>query len=614
MSGFAGMISLDGAPPDRLLLEKMAARLAFRGPDGTHIRTQPGAGFCFTFLRTGPAPQCPSQPCTLDGRTWLLGDIRLDGRDDVRLKLEQHGEELCVDATDEELVLRVWRRWGEEGIAELIGDYAFALWDAEARQLRCWRDLMGARPFFYAQAGGWFYFSNTLAAIRCAPEISRELDHHFIGDFLLTDWCQYPARTVFRDVARLPAGYRLNYSVKTVDVSRYTSLPIEEPLYLKREEDYVQRFRGLLEDAVLDRLPHGPAAIFMSGGLDSTSIAAVAVRSAKERSLALDLRAFTLDCQPLFPDTEGALASITAQHIGIPIDVKSLASCLPYEGWNNELPPTPEPSNDPFRLKSTKQNRDIANHARVVLIGHGGDGVLTGQTWPYLLDLIKRLQLASLIRTFGGFVLKNKRFPPLRGGFRAGWRRWLRLDDPMADFPRWLNVDFENQMHLCKRWRELRGRTTWQKRHPWHCRAYEMLTSSYCVSLLEGEDAASTGFALEARMPFMDLRVQRFLLRIPPVPLCIDKELLRRATAELVPEQIRSRPKTPLLDDPLVLQVKRTGWSPVPLTESLEKVVDFVNCEKLGNFLRSGKDVSLWRELRPFSLEYWLKRKENELS
>src|SRR5712664_2026413 len=131
MSGFAGVVSLDAAPPDALLLERMAEALAFRGPDGTHITTKPGAGFCFTFLRTGPAPQCPSQPCSLDGRIWLLGDVRLDGREDLRRKLEQHGEKVDDDSTDEELVLRTWRLWGENGIAELIGDYAFALCDVE---------------------------------------------------------------------------------------------------------------------------------------------------------------------------------------------------------------------------------------------------------------------------------------------------------------------------------------------------------------------------------------------------------------------------------------------------------------------------------------------------
>src|SRR5713101_9398447 len=121
MSGFAGMVSLSGALPDPRLLDCMAGILAFRGPQGTHISMQTGAGFCFTFLRTGPAPQTSSQPCSLNGRVWLLGDVRLDGREELRHRLEQKGESIPAGVTDEELVLHTWGQWGEAGLVQLIG-------------------------------------------------------------------------------------------------------------------------------------------------------------------------------------------------------------------------------------------------------------------------------------------------------------------------------------------------------------------------------------------------------------------------------------------------------------------------------------------------------------
>src|SRR6266481_6936045 len=135
MSGFAGIVCTGGTTPDPRLLERMAERLAFRGPDATQIWSRAGAGFCFTLLRTGPAPQSSEQPCTLDGRVWLLGDVRLDGREDLRRQLEQAGESLPSDVTDEELVLWAWRQCGEQSFPALLGDFAFALWDAEARRL-----------------------------------------------------------------------------------------------------------------------------------------------------------------------------------------------------------------------------------------------------------------------------------------------------------------------------------------------------------------------------------------------------------------------------------------------------------------------------------------------
>jgi asparagine synthase (glutamine-hydrolysing) len=609
MSGFAGMISLDGAPPDRQLLEKMAAQLAFRGPDGTHIRTQPGAGFCFTFLRTGPAPQCPSQPCTLDGRVWLLGDVRLDGRDDVRLKLEQHGEELSADATDEELILRTWRLWGEEGVGELIGDYAFALWDAEARELRCWRDLMGSRPFFYAQAGGWLYFSNTLNAIRCAPGISRELDHHFIGDFLLTDWCQYPQRTAFRDVTRLPAAHYLKYADKELLVHRYTSLPVEEPLFLRREEEYVERFCSLMERAVLDRLPDGPAAIYMSGGLDSTGIAAIAVESAKKRGLHLNLKAYTFDYRPLFNDQEGILARLTADHVGITIQMQFAASRLPYADAQITTPETPEPYHDPFRSFYVEQHRLVAKHARVAFNGFGGDGVLTGQSWPYLKYLLRGRQFRKIAGTFGKYVLQRGRVPPLRGGFRHAFYQWINHKDPMANYPQWLAAQFEKEMCLGDRWRQLQRPP--EGTHHWHPKGHAILNSTLWPGILEMEGPAWTTVPLESRAPLLDLRLQRFLLRIPPVPLCINKELLRRALRGKLPTKILSRPKTPFQSDQIVEQVRRYGWSPLPLPPPSTSVRDFVDWDKLAKVLTTMPIRFPWTDLRPISLMRWLRAIES---
>src|SRR4029077_576594 len=110
---------------------------------------------------------------------------RLDGREDLRYELEQGDEPISATATDEELILRAWRQWGEAGLAKLLGDFSFVLWDESARQLWCVRDLIGARPFFYAQSGDGFYFSNTLEFVRLAPGVSSELDPQFIGDFLL---------------------------------------------------------------------------------------------------------------------------------------------------------------------------------------------------------------------------------------------------------------------------------------------------------------------------------------------------------------------------------------------------------------------------------------------
>jgi asparagine synthase (glutamine-hydrolysing) len=607
MSGFAGIISVDGGPPDLRLLQKMADQLAFRGPDATHVWTRPGAGFCFTLLRTGPAPQSPEQPCTLDGRVWLLGDVRLDGREELRRELEQHGERTEAGATDEELILRVWRQWGEQGLRKLIGDLAFALWDESARRLWCVRDLIGARPFFYAQAADGFYFSNTLEVIRQALGVSSELDPQFIGDFLLQEWCEDVGKTVYQDIRRLPPGSISVYSGGQLSVRRRLDFPVEEPLRLEQPEEYVERFQKLLEEAVRERLPRGPCGIFLSGGLDSTSVAAVACNVAKQDRVSGPLLAYTVDCRNMFDDQEGLLASLVAQNLGIDIEILCGSSCLPYQGWGDSLLRTPEPCHNPFLLLTHQQYQQVQGRARVVFSGYGGDDILTGQAWPYLTYLFRHRSFGTIVKTFGRYILKHGRIPPLRGGFRTRLRQWMGRTNPQAEFPPWLEPHFSERHNLRGRWRELQESP--KTSHPLHPIAFAGLSSKFWSSTFENEDAGWTGMPVELRAPLLDQRLLRFLLRVPPVPWCMEKTLLREATRGMLPEEVRTRPKTPFLGDSIKFFTENKKWSPVPLPEAPAELRKFVDWERLSTTLATAVGSSLWVSLRPISLFYWLKAK-----
>jgi asparagine synthase (glutamine-hydrolysing) len=609
MSGFAGIVSADGATPDVKLIEQMAESLAFRGPDATQVWTRPGAGFCFTLLRTGPSPQAAMQPCSLDGRVWLLGDVRLDGCEDLLRKLKQNGEKVSADATNEELILRAWQQWADKSFEVLIGDFAFAIWDEEVKQLWCVRDLMGARPFFYAHSAGQFVFSNTLEAVRIAPHVSAKLDLHFIGDFLLQAWCPDAERTAFLDINRLPAGHALKYSKGELSVRRFATVPIEEPLFHKRREDYVEEFRGHVEQAVRDRLPAGPAACFMSGGLDSTSVAAVACKVQTARGSRDSLCAYTVDYTPLFEDEEGAYATKVAQYIGIPIDILAGASTRPFSGLEESLLSTPEPCAEPFFALHVEHYRRVAQRARVVLSGDGGDDVMTGRAWPYLVYLLKRGRVVTMASAFSGYALRHGKLPPLRAGIRTRLRRWIGRKEQELGYPEWLDPGFERDLDLRARWRELQQPA--KAVHPLHPEGYAALTGAFWPSVFESEDAGWTGVPVEARAPLLDQRLLRFLLRVPPVPWCMNKELLRTAMHGLLPEEVRVRKKTPLQGDPLLLHAKKNGWTAVLSDRACERLSNFVNCKMLSATSRPALGLSLWADLRPIALDYWLKSVEN---
>src|ERR1700752_2824423 len=236
MSGFFGMVREDGNPVEKRFLEGIADQLNFRGPDGTSLWARSNVGGCFTLMRTGPANQAPQQPVVWEDRFCLWGDLRLDGRRELLGQIAGKEPAIDVDATSEELLLRAWARWGGGCLDRVIGDFSFALWDANEGSLWCARAFVGARPFYYAHVGGVFCFSNTLPILRSVPEISGELDEVFVGDFLLEGWNPEPARTVYRDIRRLPARHVQRFSKGGVEVRRFRKLPIDEPLKLKRPD------------------------------------------------------------------------------------------------------------------------------------------------------------------------------------------------------------------------------------------------------------------------------------------------------------------------------------------------------------------------------------------
>src|SRR5882762_8981169 len=269
MSGYAGIVRIGAAgeatADDARRVETMAAAIAFRGPDASQIWHHPEVHFCFSLLKAGPAPQAAVQPCSLDGRAWLLGDVRLDRRDDVIHRLTQRGEKLERATTDEELVLHVFHAFGESGVAELDGDYSFVLWDSKKKKLLGFRDLTGSRPFFYFAGHGVLCFGNTMDALRAAPRFDGTLDENFLADYLLAGWCPDGERTIYRQIHRLAPGHLLEYLDRAIKVRRAAQLPMEELLQYKKEEEYVEHYHELLHRAVKDRLANETAVVFMSG-------------------------------------------------------------------------------------------------------------------------------------------------------------------------------------------------------------------------------------------------------------------------------------------------------------------------------------------------------------
>jgi len=621
VSGFGGIVRMAGTHPAdeeiRKEIERVAERLPLYNSEQPQVWSREGGSFCFTLLKTGPAPQEATQPVTVDGKTRLIGDVRLDGRDELVSRLKSRGEECSTASTDEELVLRAWNRWGQSGFIDefyrlLEGDYSFALWQPLERRLTCFRDLMGSRSFFYAHyasaQGEVFCFSNTLESLCCSSWISREFDFHYFGDYLLSGWCLDPQRTVYKEIKRLAPGHVLTLYESSLKIDRFSKLPIEEPLRYKEGEEYIEEYRTLVHQAVKDRLPKDGAVVFMSGGLDSTTVAATAAKLASSGGASGAIRACTADYKPLFDDRESDWAAIAANHIGIDLNIIHGGEHEPFEAWDSLRISLAEPVHEPYLAFLVEQYRESAKYARVALTGYGGDDVLIGNALPYLGNLLRHFRICDLVQSFGGYFLKCGKIPPMRAGIRARLRRWLRPHAASESYPVWLAQEFEKVYDLRARWEELRREPKLE--HPLHPEAYASLSGPYWPNLLECDEAKRCGAPLETRCPLLDLRLLRFLLRVPPVPWCANKLLMRAAGRGCLPEEILRRPKSPLPYDPIEIQIRLGKWSPFPLPQLSQRLLDLIDKQKWIAELGKYKSASKWLVHCPLSLNLWLKSVE----
>jgi asparagine synthase (glutamine-hydrolysing) len=597
------MVNLDGSPIDRKLLDRMTAFLAFRGPDAQATRADGPAGLGHALLRTTPESEREQQPGSLDGRVWITADARIDDRANLIDKLAGHGRVATPDVPDVELILHAYHAWGERCVEHLLGDFAFAIWDGPRRRLFCARDHFGVKPLYYATVGHCLVFSNTLNCLRLHPAVSPKLNEFAIGDFLLFGANQDPGTTAFVDVRRLPAARTLTLSAGMTHVERYWTLPADGMLRWKRARDYVARFEELLRVAVADRLRTRRVGVFMSGGLDSSAVAAAARDVLRRQSGPFELRAHTIVYDRLIPDEERYYSGVVAGALGIPIHYLVADGYGVSAAWDAGGGATPEPYDHPQALLMGDFFRQAGGRSRVALTGQGGDPVFKGSP-SYFLDLVRGLELGQLMLDLSWFLFRGRR-PPL--GIRTHLRRWFgSRTERQVRRPPWLNGAFAARLRRARRWQKRPGRAA--PFHPARREAYAELASPLWATFFEQYDPGTTQVPLEVRHPFFDVRLVRYLLSVPAVPWCHNKELMRAAMRGLVPEVVRRRPKTPLARDPahILLCQATTLWDEFrPPPEAGE----FVDKEVLRRVSAANNDDSglSWMNARALSLSHWLR-------
>ena len=595
MSGFVAVVRLDGSPVDRAVLEKLVEPLRLRGPDGERIWVDGCVGFAHTMFRTTFEAEHEVQPCSLDGSVWIAGDIRVDGREDLRDKLSSFGRDVPATATDPELVLHSYLSWGEDCVDHLLGDFSFAIWDSARQKLFWGRDQLGVRGAYYAKVGQTLVISNSLRCVRAHPDVSCRFNDSAICDFLLFGCHQDHSTTCFSDVERLPPGHTLTWSDGQLKLRRYWTLPIEEPILYRRSRQYVEHFRDLLRTSITDRLRTNKVGIYMSGGLDSSLLAATTKQILANRSEGYDLRAYTCVYDSLIPDQERHYAGMVATHLAIPIHFQVVDGYQPFEGLYTVC--SPEPVHDPFHGKTNDSFREVVAHSRVAFYGEGPDNLLLPEGRRYLSYLLQQRRYwraaEDLLRSF----LAQPRIPVPR--------RWRGSPSDRAasvpPFPDWIRSDVAKTYELRERWERYWKSPRVKTSHPLRAASWASMHEPLWQRLFTHLDPDWGGFPLEFRHPYLDIRIVRFLLAIPSLPWCQRKFLLRAALEGVVPHEIQWRPKTSLSEDTF-LASRRKGWRVTSLDPPPE-ALRFI--EQMPD-LNSSREDCIWLDSAALSLSLWI--------
>jgi asparagine synthase (glutamine-hydrolysing) len=612
MGGIVGLLNLDGAPVDRALLERMTTYMTFRGPDAQTVWAEGAVGLGHAMLCTTWEAEYEHQPFTLDQQVWIVADARIDDRETLAQKLGigplptyPFGSDTTV-ITDVELILRAYLQWGEACVHHLLGDFAFAIWDGYGQRLFCARDPFGVKPFYYSQVKNRFIFSNTLNCLRQHPQVSDTLNEAAIGDFLLFDTNYNLATTTFADIQRLPSAHILNCTAQQFITQQYWTLQLPKLLRYQNPQDYIDHFKTLMAQAVDDRLRTTQVASFFSGGLDSTTIAATALALAQRNKQSLDLKAFTIVYDSLIPDRERYYSQLAATHLGLAIDYLVADDYEVFQDWQTAKLHTPEPYNDPFLLLHWDTGQRVATHSRVALNGNGGDESLASIKVLEMLKTMPPWEVGQdVFRSY--FIFGTK--PTWGSGLLNVFNQWRQKDNGEPSYPTWLNPDFAQALNLEQRWIQImdtRKETIFAPRF----RSYQRLTLISWAAYFEANDPGYSGLPVELRFPFIDLRLLNYLLALPPLPWCMNKMLLRTAMKQVLPEEIRLRPKAPQAGDPLFVKgVQRIDQAST--LEELSLLEPYVNLEEVLSLNNSNTIWNCWEQVRPISLAYWLHRYRN---
>lgn len=540
MSGLFLVFNREGAPVERAVVEEMAARLQHRGPDGFDVKRHEFVAAGHLHFWTTPEEVGECQPLsTADGRFMLLFDGRLDNRPELLADLGfTHPEDRRL--SDAALLLAAFERWEEHCFERLLGPAALVIYDHLERRVVAMRDPLGDRGLFYYLDHQVLVIASEPYAVLAHPNVSGDLDKTSLA-FYFIERAPTSGRTFFKAVNELPGAHTLVVTPTSAEVRRYWDPAALSRLHCRSDDEYAAHYRDLFTASVRSRLRAvGEPAVLMSGGLDSSSVAAVA---AGEINSSAPLRTVSFIFNELTScDERRYIDEITRSYNTEPVYVNG-DDAWPLRDWQFRVVNPNFPETDPFHLL-LERSFEAARLAgsRVVLSGMFSDHFYSG--WEdWLADLLFSGRLLETARSVQQIARQRglrrlSASPSLR---RLGRRllehlpasqRVLRTQD--ARPPAWLTPPAADIIMAAAA----------------HARATHPLRNAAILSGEATQVALSAHFyasqhAIDVRYPYRDRRLVEFMLALPAHQLYrfgVTRPIQRRGMLGILPEAIRTRP------------------------------------------------------------------------
>lgn len=549
MSGFVALFDRGGAGIAREDLDSMLDSIDHRGPDGSGAWYDDGVALGHQRLQSTPQSRFDDQPYRDDGLVFV-GDVRLDNRGELIDALGVEGETGKIP--DSQLILAAYRRWGTQCPEELIGSFAFVIWDADAEFVFCARDRFGVKPLYVHRDENVFAAASEMKALLALPFVSPAVDEVKIGDFLEGTFHD-KERTFYRALRRLPPAHATMIRADGVDERQYWDLDPTRTISLGSDAAYERRFRELFEQAVDCRLRStGTVGTALSGGLDSSSITVMTRELLPERQ-PLNTFSNVYDDAPSVDERE-FIKSVTSRDgysshyvflddVGIFEDQERMFN-------HYDLPPHDTMHHAIWeRLKRADQQ-----NVEILLEGALGDSatgyglglfaeLLRTGHWRHLYDETRAM--ADMVdaparHIFFRHAVKPLVPNPMRKIYSTihGYGGIYEPDNSTLD------PTFVEQVGLQDRLQDAdtEGYVFFETARR---RQRRSLLSGMMTASLETTDLASAAFGVERRFPFTDKRLVEFSLAMPPSQQLYNgwtRSIIRRSLSDLLPDQIRTRP------------------------------------------------------------------------